>query len=392
MEPQRPECILIADDLAGACDTGVQFVRRGLSCEVHTKSNSGFSLPAANVLAFNTDSRSDSAAVARGKIQEICGECSGAEPRVLLKKIDSTLRGNVGWEIAAMLECFRREYAIVAPAFPAMQRIVRGGMLQWTDCFGTGTVEILKLLEQQGIPPQAESISMPPSGRSDFASALRASVANGAKVVVVDCECQEDLHSLVTAAAALPAKPLWVGAAGLGMALAASWESRVSPSLATSTSSPSRGPVVFCIGSTHSVTSLQCEKLAANSNLFEVAPVPDNIESARAAVNEGRHLLLRIGRDPDAHLSINGFFAGVHGVHIGGVVMTGGDTGSIVCRALGATSIWLRGEISAGFPWGNLRGGIWDGLPVGMKSGGFGDDGALLRSAAFFAGGYEGLR
>ena len=258
--------------------------------------------------------------------------------------------------------------------------------------FRTGTVEIVKLLERQGISPPAQSISMPPSGRSDFASVLRASVANGAKVVIVDCECQDDLHSLVTAAAALPAKPLWVGAAGLGMALA---DELGEPGVALPRAfnpSTSSGPVVFCIGSTHSVTSLQCEKLAANSNLFEVAPVPDNIESARAAVNEGRHLLLRICRDPDAHLSINGFFAGVHGVPIGGVVMTGGDTGSIVCRALGSTSIWLRGEISAGFPWGNLRGGIWDGLPVGMKSGGFGDEGALLRSAAFFAGGCEGRR
>lgn len=392
MESQRPQCILIADDLAGASDTGVQFVLRGLSCEVHTQSNSPFSLPAANVLAFNTDSRSDSAAVARGKIQEISAECSGVEPRVLLKKIDSTLRGNVGWEIAAMLEYFHREYAIVAPAVPAMQRIVRGGMLQWTDSFGTGNVEILKLLEQQGISPQAESISIPPSGRSVFASVLRASVANGAKVVIVDCECQDDLHSLVTAAGALTAKPLWVGAAGLGMALAESMESRAGPFLPPSTYSASSGPVVFCIGSTHSVTSLQCERLAANSNLFEMAPVPDNIESARAAVSEGRHLLLRIPRDPDARSSMNGFFAGVHGVHIGGVVMTGGDTGSAVCRALGSTSIWLRGEISAGFPWGNLCGGIWDGLPVGMKSGGFGDDRALLRSAEFFAGGRAGLR
>ena len=83
-----PQCILIADDLAGACDTGVQFVLRGLSCDVQTISDSGFSFPSADVAAFNTDSRCDSAAVARDKIQKISNDCSGVEPRVLLKKID----------------------------------------------------------------------------------------------------------------------------------------------------------------------------------------------------------------------------------------------------------------------------------------------------------------
>jgi uncharacterized protein YgbK (DUF1537 family) len=385
-----PQCILIADDLAGACDTGVQFVLRGLSCDVQTISDSGFSFPSADVAAFNTDSRCDSAAVARDKIQKISNDCSGVEPRVLLKKIDSTLRGNVGWEIAAALECFRRDYAIVAPAVPAMQRIVRGGMLQWSDCSGSGSVEIRKLLEHQGISRKhTASISMRASDRSDFSSALGASVANGAKVVIVDCESQDDLHMLVADAIAFTPSTLWVGAAGLGMALANRVKRPVPPALRPSTPA---GPVVFCIGSTHSVTSIQCEKLAANSNLFELAPVPDNIESARAAISEGRHLLLRIGRAPSVEPSITEFFAGLQGLPIGGLVMTGGDTASIVCRALGVRSIQLRAEISVGFPWGILRDGIWDGLPVGIKSGGFGDDHALLRSAEFFADRREGAR
>lgn len=390
MESRRPECLLIADDLAGACDTGVQFVLRGLSCEVQTKSNSGFCSAPADVLAFNTDSRCDSPAAARKKIQEISAECSATEPRVLLKKIDSTLRGNVGWEIAAMLEYFQREYAILAPAVPAMQRIVRGGILQWTDCFGAGTVEIVNLLEQQGISrKQTASIAVRASGRSDFASSVRASAANGARVVIVDCECEDDLHTLAAESSALAGNPLWVGAAGLGMALADQMKRSASPAGRPPTPD---GPVVFCIGSTHSVTWVQCEKLAANSNLFEIAPVPDNTEAALAAISQGRHLLLRIGRTPSDELSITGFLAGLQGISISGVVMTGGDTGTLICRATGATSIQLHGEISVGFPWGNLHGGIWDGSRVGVKSGGFGDDSALLRSAGFFSGRREGAQ
>jgi D-threonate/D-erythronate kinase len=390
VESRRPECILIADDLAGACDTGVQFVLRGLSCKVQTKSISGFGFASADVLAFNTDSRCDSPAAARAKIQEISAECYGTEPRVLLKKIDSTLRGNVGWEIAATLEYFQREYAILAPAVPAMKRIVRGGILQWTDCSGAGNVEIVNLLEQQGISRKhTASIAVRAFGRSDFASAVTSSVASGAKVVIVDCESEDDLHVLVAEASASAGKPLWVGAAGLGMALADRMKRPASRICRPTTPD---GPLVFCIGSTHSVTSAQCEKLAANSDLFEIAPVPDNIDAARAAISQGRHLFLKIGRTPSAELSITGFLAGMQGVRIGGVVMTGGDTGSLICRATGATSIQLCDEISVGFPWGSLHGGIWDGLPVGIKSGGFGDDNALLRSVEFFGGRREGAQ
>jgi len=101
---------------------------------------------------------------------------------------------------------------------------------------------------------------------------------------------------------------------------------------------------------------------------------------------------VRIGTDPSAGLSIARFFLGLQGAPIGGLVLTGGDTASLVCQALGATSIHLRGQITEGFPWGNLHGGMLDRLPVATKSGGFGDDNALLGSAQFFAGRREDAR
>ena len=89
------ECILIADDLTGACDTGVQFARHGFSSEVWVDPSHAVN-QAAEVVAFNTGSRGDEITAARVKIRRIADLCSDIKPRILFKKIDSTLRGNVG--------------------------------------------------------------------------------------------------------------------------------------------------------------------------------------------------------------------------------------------------------------------------------------------------------
>jgi uncharacterized protein YgbK (DUF1537 family) len=67
----------------------------------------------------------------------------------------------------------------------------------------------------------------------------------------------------------------------------------------------------------------------------------------------------------------------VTGGHVGGLVLTGGDTAAAVCAALGGSALWLRGETQPGIAWGVLLGGVLPGLPVVTKAGGFGADEAL---------------
>jgi D-threonate/D-erythronate kinase len=63
---------------------------------------------------------------------------------------------------------------------------------------------------------------------------------------------------------------------------------------------------------------------------------------------------------------------------VGGLVLTGGDVAAAVCAALGATALWLRGEILSGIPWGWLAGGSLHGSPIATKAGSFGHEDALL--------------
>ena len=73
--------------------------------------------------------------------------------------------------------------------------------------------------------------------------------------------------------------------------------------------------------------------------------------------------------------------------HAGGLLLSGGDTASLVCRALAVDSIRLVDEVTTGIPFGVLRGGLADGRTVATKSGAFGNMDALVRVADFFTAG-----
>jgi hypothetical protein len=115
--------------------------------------------------------------------------------------------------------------------------------------------------------------------------------------------------------------------------------------------------VHFCIGSDHPVT------LAQQAALLTARP--------------GRYVLQRIPRGRPFELIFSGTPAALF--------LCGGDTASLVCRAIGAQRIELCAEIVPGVPRGILRGGLFDGLSVVTKSGGFGDPDALISVADFFA-------
>jgi D-threonate/D-erythronate kinase len=378
-----PECILIADDVTGACDTGVQFARHGLSSTVWLDPTR-VPRTLAQVVALNTDSRCDEGTAAKAKIQQIASLYSDIKPGIILKKIDSTLRGNVGQEILATMKYFRRDCAIIAPAFPAMGRTVRNGILEWKDCSGAGSVDIGELLQQQGIPSQ-RIVMIGVSTQDAAGEALLGNMnANPGMFIVTDCTEQKDLGILVSRAYHLRQRLLWVGAAGLGMALARKLGSSTPKQSATLSKDAS---VLFLIGSTHPVTQNQRDVFVKDSAGIEIVAEPGTLAIARRAIQEKRRLLVTIEREHTTSHSLDAFLNGLKDLAVAGMLFTGGDTAMLVCNCLGAYAIRLVDEIAPGIPWGNLCGGSFDGLPVATKAGGFGDRDALLRCEEFFGSG-----
>jgi len=60
------------------------------------------------------------------------------------------------------------------------------------------------------------------------------------------------------------------------------------------------------------------------------------------------------------------------------VVLAGGATARQVCERLSAHGVRLAGEFLPGIPYGSLQGGVWDGVRVVTKAGGFGAPDTLL--------------
>ncbi|MCL9826320.1 four-carbon acid sugar kinase family protein [Ralstonia solanacearum] len=120
-----PKLLILADDLSGAADCAVAGVRAGLRSAVMLRADGA--PPAADVLALDTDTRRAGAPDAAAR--QLAAWQALARPATrLYKKIDSTLRGNVAAEVAALVPV--AGLAVVAPAFPAAGRTTRNAR-QW---------------------------------------------------------------------------------------------------------------------------------------------------------------------------------------------------------------------------------------------------------------------
>jgi D-threonate/D-erythronate kinase len=398
---------IIADDLTGAADSGVQLKRSGYQTAVVFR---GAELPPEvdlDAVAVDTDSRSSPAGFAAKRVLEAGRAMNNAH--VIYKKIDSTLRGPIAAELAAALGATGRTKAVVAPAFPSARR---------TTCEGVQLVNG-KPVHQTGLahdPSTPVSESHIPSLLSEAFSSVALSVAEvrdvcrvhealeNADCVVADAGSDDDLEALVRAVPD-PSTVLWVGSAGLARAFG-----KVYPG--PRSDAPSEAPipasgVLAVVGSVNEVAREQLRCLAEEPGVAQVAldtvalaagsreeAVGEAAEAVRAALSGNRGAVLYSaagegvdsalrersvskdeisGRVADALAEVVATLSGEE--RFDTLVLTGGDTAVRVARALGATGILLEGEIEAGVPNGTLIGPRP--YRVVTKAGGFGGSDTL---------------
>lgn len=135
-----PLIVIVADDLTGAADCGAACTAAGLSTVVVLGDASRARGVAAEVIAFDAETRGQPPEAA-GRTIELAVRvlCSSGGVRVLYKKIDSTLRGNFAVEIAAARNAWGKCLAhgeagdpktLWSPADPAEEDLGRGAALQ----------------------------------------------------------------------------------------------------------------------------------------------------------------------------------------------------------------------------------------------------------------------
>lgn len=124
--------LVVSDDLTGALDSGVQLAKAGIPTEVKIFSDQLNTLadkiqPDSLVLVVDTESRHISPEAAYRRVADTIRWAQEQGIPRLYKKTDSTLRGNLGPEMAALIDNGNGLPLIFVPAFPALGRTTEGG-------------------------------------------------------------------------------------------------------------------------------------------------------------------------------------------------------------------------------------------------------------------------
>ena len=175
---------IVADDLTGALDAAAPLV--GVAGPMAVTWDVAAAAAARGSLALDSELREREIPAA-----SLLAALRGAD--LACKKIDSLLRGRTVDEIAACLESGDFASAVIAPAFPAQQRITRGGRQYWRPTAAAAwqpvELDLMAALRGRGLPirhaPSADEIA----GRGFF---------------LCDATTEDDLGAIVRAGRALP--------------------------------------------------------------------------------------------------------------------------------------------------------------------------------------------
>ena len=336
---------IIADDLTGALDTASPFACRGARtiCFTEPDAINIEAAAGADVISVSTNTRNLPPVHAATTVKVAAESIRALLPNIVLKKIDSRLKGNVAVECDAVASVFGRGYLLVVPAAPDVGRYVVNGAVE-----GVGAAQPIKVL-----PLFADSIcqiSIP-----DVAS---------------HAAMQNVVRSFMNGQGMLP-----VCSRGFAVALA----EYLYPDGVVEKASLNR-PWLVAIGSRDTVTTAQCTALCSTSG-FICSDAPDGrIETVPPT---WLALLLHCTgqqiEDPEtvAHRFAEGVQTAIRIGDPATVLCSGGDTARAVLRALGQSSLEVLGEAAPGLPITRI--GL-DGRKITFisKSGGFGKPKTLL--------------
>ncbi len=421
--PQR--CLIIADDLTGGADAGAQFAKRGLqtfliSLLEDTAEIDFSKYDAHDVLVINTDSRSLSPDKSFQKVSSLLSHFNRKLFRILYKKIDSTLRGNVGYEIDAIMKETDGLLCFIAPTYPEQKRTVVGGILivgekplaQTELARRTPSPieesHVCKLVQKQSKNKVGWiDLTHVASGFGHLQKIVNEERCKGNRIIVFDAVSRDDLRNIVEVGFSLEEVPLFVGSAGLAEEVAR----KLSPSTARfhKRSKPYKH-ILIVSGTSSSVTHQQLrrvEKRSAGSFQLTgtvIAGGDGKLKEEREAIVKGITTGISNGvvilKSPPqilspeeyegipVHLRITEALASITLASLEGcpvnsrdlaLLLTGGETAQKVINGLKPQGIEIEGELLEGIVASHLVGGNWDGLTVVTKAGGFGREDAIER-------------
>lgn len=122
------ELLIMADDFTGALDAGVQLAKKGIGTLVTVFASLNAPVPeGVQVISVDLETRHVSPSKAYDRVLSAAAFVKEQSIEHVYKKIDSTLRGNIGAELSALIDAFNGRPVALIPAYPAAGRTTMGG-------------------------------------------------------------------------------------------------------------------------------------------------------------------------------------------------------------------------------------------------------------------------
>lgn len=204
---------IIADDLTGANATGVRLSENGFHPATYFHYNDLLNDENTDVIVIDTDSRYASERVLDHRVGGSLTKLKHWGADILTKRVDSTLRGNVGKEIDMILETVGEEsIGVVVPSFPDSGRITVGGYLivdslplHRTDAANDPITPITSSYVPEIISAQTEhqvgvmTINDMSEDCETFLESFKSVIEEGNKIVVLDAVTNNDIEFIAEA-------------------------------------------------------------------------------------------------------------------------------------------------------------------------------------------------
>ena len=415
---------VIADDLTGANDTGVQFTKKGYNAIVSVLDEQSTIIIPDNldVFVMDTETRELESKTARKRLKSILEKININKKDVVYKKVDSTLRGNMGDEIEEIMIILNRDICIFSPSYPSQQRItVKGylivdqkplGLSEYSSNNleqGENSFIPFLLKKQTDFPVGQIDLKDVAKGQKTILSKINELSQKGNKIIVIDSTNEEHLKDIFASSLKLDRSVLFSGSAGLANHFPNINNKNEDLKIKIENN---KGPVIVVAGSRNSIMEDQVNYLKNRLNFAELKidleqvfsnkdRILDNYAAEGIKAIKGNHdLVIHTNATYNEEKLINkklmlkydiGFreleveiktFLGeitskiVENSGVRNLILTGGDVALGVCEELNIYNMNILDELLPGIPLTIAHYKSYN-LNIVTKAGGFGKEDAL---------------
>ncbi|HLR60666.1 MAG TPA: four-carbon acid sugar kinase family protein [Pseudogracilibacillus sp.] len=409
---------VIADDLTGANATGVRLNKQGFTSATIVFNSSIPTSEKIDALIIDTDSRYVEDQVIINRVNEAIEDLQSWKAEVICKRIDSTVRGNIGLEIDTVLDAIGEEsVAIVVASFPRSGRILSGGYLlvegvpvQETDVANDTVMPLMKSYVPGIIKSQSKhkvahiGLEKVLEGVDVLQANINEQIKLGQRIIVIDAVTEEDIEVIAESMVKIKKKELIpVDPGPLTAAYARAYSSQL----------VEKNKIIVTVGSVTSISSRQLQYLKEKTNSTPVyvsaeklasfkstwdEEVERSINKALVQIQKDDVLIITTNKEGDKLINLKGIAKRENvvpdslakritdglakitrrviekaNVPIHGLFTSGGDVTASLCAVTLASGIKLEDEVLPLVAYGMLLDGHLPKLPIVTKGGMVGD-------------------